>query len=107
MGTYFKCLHSNDDSACSSSSNFFANSNEIADYEAKKDVCVYSNVKFVMDSVLQRAEGNISKYEAAKKQAEENAIHIHLCSGQMLSTFSKMAFCKMKLLSIFAFISHK
>ena len=34
-----------------------------------------------MDSVLQRAEGNISKYEAAKKQAEENAIHIHLFSG--------------------------
>ena len=68
MDTHFKCLHSNDDSACSSSSDFFAKTNEKVDYEAN-DACVFNDGSIVMDSVLQRVEGNISKYEAAKKKA--------------------------------------
>ena len=68
MGKHFKCLQRNDDSVCSSSSDFFAKSNKTADCEAKKDAWVFNDVKFVMDSVLRRVEDN-SKYEAAKKQA--------------------------------------
>lgn len=71
MGKHFQCLHSNDDSACSITSNFFAKSYEIADHKAKKDDCAFNNVKFVMDSVLQRVEGNISKYEAAKNKLKK------------------------------------
>lgn len=61
LGTRFKCLYSNDDSACSISSDFFAKSNKTADCEAKMDVCVSNCAKFVMDSVLRRVESDISK----------------------------------------------
>ena len=71
LGKHFQCLHSNDDSACSITSNFFAKSYKIADHKAKKDDCTFSNVKFVMDSVLRRVEGNISKYEAAKNKPKK------------------------------------
>ena len=36
LGTHFKCLHTNDGAACSSSSDFFATSNKTTDCETKK-----------------------------------------------------------------------
>ena len=66
MVLYVKCLHSDNDSAGSSSSTFFAESKKAKNCEARMDVYTSKVEKIVLDSALQKEQGSNSKHEATK-----------------------------------------